>query len=265
MRALLLGLAMCAGLQAATTTITQTRITAPDGKHLATGTITITATTAFTAADSARVDTTPLVVRVVNGAFSVALEPNGDTSQYVATWQLDGAKARTERWVVPTTSAVLAVDDVIVSTGTVLSGGTGTGQVGPRGPQGIQGVPGATGSQGPQGPAGAGAVNGVGYYASGLISDASLAHSIPAATHGFNSAALQATVYDNSTPRNEIWVGKSVDPGTYALTISFAVAPDPYYVVIVGPAAATGTLSLISLTNSTLLTLTNSTLLTMTN
>ena len=127
MRGLALVLGMLAGGSAcptfAATTISQTRIAAGDGKHLATGTITITATAAFTAADGVRVETTPLVVSVVNGAFSVALEPN-DTgvpsgTQYSAVWQLTGARLRRDLWQVPTSSLGLAVGSVVVSTVTL--------------------------------------------------------------------------------------------------------------------------------------------------
>ncbi len=113
-------LVVCVALgHGATTTVAQTQIGAPDAQHLATGTITITATAPFTAADGVRVEMTPLTVEIRNGAFSVNLEPN-DTgtpagTQYVAVWALDGARSRTERWVVITSGSTLAVGDVVAT------------------------------------------------------------------------------------------------------------------------------------------------------
>jgi len=111
---------------AAPTVVAQSRIAAGDGRRLATGKITITATAAFTAADGVRVETTPLPVPVTNGSFSVALEPN-DTgvpsgTQYIAVWELDGAKPRTERWQVITSGSALAAGDVVASPITPAAG-----------------------------------------------------------------------------------------------------------------------------------------------
>ena len=72
------------------------------------------------------------------------------------------------------------------------------------------------------------------------------------------------TVYTSDTPRAEMAVGKTVDPTTYAVTIQFAVAPSPYYVVILGPAAAT-TMTLSALTNLQLASMTNAQLAGMSN
>lgn len=107
---------MGAGLAAGQTrTIASAKITGPDGKHLAHGTITLTVTAPFQAADGAWVETSGLRVPVVNGAFSVALEPNTNGTQYLAQWQLDGAKPRTDRWQVPAGDGTLGPGDVTVA------------------------------------------------------------------------------------------------------------------------------------------------------
>lgn len=88
---------------------------------LATGAITITPSVAFDAADGTHVELQQVKVTLVNGAFAVALVPT-DTSNpaatYTVVWQVDGAKARTETWNVPTTSLVLAPKNVNGATGT---------------------------------------------------------------------------------------------------------------------------------------------------
>jgi hypothetical protein len=91
--------------------VAQSKITAGDGAHLATGKITITASVAFLAADGTWVETTPLIVPVINGAFSVQLEPGN----YAAKWQLDGAAPRTDYWLVVTSSSALNLAAVRVS------------------------------------------------------------------------------------------------------------------------------------------------------
>ena len=192
MKILLAVLTVSVGLHAATTTVAQSQIAAPDGRHLATGTITITASAPFTAADGVRVETLALRVPIVNGAFSVALEPN-DTgvpagTQYVAVWNLDGSRPRTERWYVTTSGGTLNLQAVLVGAaatpagvvhlwqfaqdgavsgqapvwngttwlpGNVASSGGGGGTVGPTGPTGAQGPSGPAGVQGPTGPSGA--------------------------------------------------------------------------------------------------------------
>ena len=117
-----LGVLLVAAAMAAmgATTVTQSKITAGDGTHLATGKITVTASAAFLAADGTAVDTTALTVNVINGAFSVNLEPN-DTgvpsgTSYTAVWQLMGAAQRTEHWVVPTSGTGLGLLAVRVNT-----------------------------------------------------------------------------------------------------------------------------------------------------
>jgi hypothetical protein len=104
---------------AASTTVAQSKITAGDGQHLATGKITITASAAFLAADGTWVETTPLSVPVINGAFSVQLEPNDtgipSTTSYIAKWQLDGAAPRTDYWLVTTTGSTLSLAAVRIN------------------------------------------------------------------------------------------------------------------------------------------------------
>jgi hypothetical protein len=103
----------------ATTTVSQTKITAGDGETLATGKITITATAAFLAADGTWVDTNPVIVKVINGAFTVNLEPNDtgvpSNTSYTAAWQLVGAAPRTDHWVIPTSGTALGLAAVRVS------------------------------------------------------------------------------------------------------------------------------------------------------
>jgi hypothetical protein len=250
--------AVCAAAQGPVT-ITQTRIAGPDGRHLATGKITITATVAFAAADGARVETTDLVVRVVNGAFSVALEPNDSGlprgSRYTATWQLDGARARQDVWLVPTTSHTLGVSDVLLSTILMPAGWTVQWAQLAQDGAAVGQAPVWNGSSWQPGPVSGG---GMTSYASGLISGAGTTYTIPASVHGFNSAALYVAVWDNSSPRQEILCGHSVDPVTYAVGLQFGVTPDPFYVVMFGPASNAVTLSWSGMTNSQWTALTNS-------
>lgn len=96
-------------------TIAAAKIAGGDGKHLATGTITFTPTAPFQAADGTWVEQVDLVVKVVNGAFSVALEPNVNGTQYLAKWQLDGAKPRTDHWAVPAGTGTLKPGDVMAT------------------------------------------------------------------------------------------------------------------------------------------------------
>jgi len=108
----------------AATNICESNLAAPDGTPLAGGLrdsvgILISPSVPFSAADGSRVDQAPARVRVVNGAFCVALEPN-DTAVptqnwYVARWQLAGGAPRTECWYVPTSSATVGLSAVVVS------------------------------------------------------------------------------------------------------------------------------------------------------
>jgi hypothetical protein len=93
-----------------------------------------------------------------------------------------------------------------------------TGQQGPQGIQGIQGIQGAQGS----------------CYMSALIAGPDTTKTITGATHGLGNAALMVQVYDNSSPRNAISVGWSVNATTFDVLISFAVAQSNYYVIVVG-------------------------------
>ena len=101
------------------TTVAQSKITAGNGRDLASGTITITATVAFAAADGAWVDTQPLTVPVINGAISIQLEPTDTATpsgvSYRVRWQLDNAQGRTEYWVVPTSNTALGLTAVRVN------------------------------------------------------------------------------------------------------------------------------------------------------
>jgi hypothetical protein len=106
------------------TTIAQSKITNGNGQGLATGTITVTASVAFLAADGTWVDTTPLIVAVINGGFSTQLEPN-DTgtpfATYTAVWQLNGARPRTESWMVPTSNLVIGLSGLYRQTTTTAT------------------------------------------------------------------------------------------------------------------------------------------------
>ena len=120
----LLLLAAALRLSAAATNICESNLAAPDGTPLAGGLrdgvgILITPSAPFSAADGSRVDQVPARVRVVNGAFCVALEPNDTAvpsgSWYVARWQLAGGAPRTECWYVPTSGTALGLNAVVVS------------------------------------------------------------------------------------------------------------------------------------------------------
>ena len=101
----------------AMTTVAEIAITAPDGT-IASGYITITASPSFTAADGRRVEINARV-NVVNGRFSIALEPTDTASPvnslYTVTWHLNNAAPRTEYWAVPTTNSVLGVVNVVTA------------------------------------------------------------------------------------------------------------------------------------------------------
>jgi hypothetical protein len=106
----------CLALPAlAGTVVSESHLVAANGR-LAAGSLDIAPKVAFSAADGARV-AVPSTIKLVNGAFSVTLEP-GDTGtpanvHYVVTWRLDGARPHTEEWAIPTTAAVLHVADVL--------------------------------------------------------------------------------------------------------------------------------------------------------
>jgi len=142
MKTLALALALAGTSWGAGTVIAAASVTAADGS-LATGTITITVTMPFTAADATYVSGVAATVEVVNGAFTVTLEPNdsgtpGNTS-YRALWQLDGEAPRMQYWYVPTAVGTLGLRDVtaasylpappaMVLPGQLASGGAAAGQ-----------------------------------------------------------------------------------------------------------------------------------------
>jgi hypothetical protein len=137
MRAAILAVLAATMAMAARTTVTQSPIAGPGGR-LASGTITITAVAPFTSINGVRVETTSLPVPVVNGAFTVSLEPNPPGTVYQAHWQLDGGKPRDEYWSVPVSATPLHLDNVtsmrvvpgtIVQLSQVAQGGATDGQV----------------------------------------------------------------------------------------------------------------------------------------
>lgn len=77
-------------------------------------------------------------------------------------------------------------------------------------------------------------------YISSLIAGPDTTKTITGATHGYATAGLLVQVYDNSSPRNAIEVGWTVDAATYDVVITFAVAQSDYYVVINGAAGQQG-------------------------
>jgi hypothetical protein len=97
-------------------------------------------------------------------------------------------------------------------------------------PTGAQGIPGATGATGPTGPG----ATPVPPYMSGLITGPDTSKTILGTTHGIATTALLVVVYDNSTPRNAISAGWSVDPTTYNVVVMFAAPQSNYYVAING-------------------------------
>jgi hypothetical protein len=86
-------------------------------------------------------------------------------------------------------------------------------------------------------------------YISGLIAGPDTSKTIAGSVHGYATAALLVAVYDNASPRNAIEMGWTVDPSSFDVVVTFAVAQSDYYVVIngasgvqgaVGPAGTTG-------------------------
>ncbi|MEO8367818.1 MAG: hypothetical protein ABI806_01280 [Candidatus Solibacter sp.] len=80
-------------------------------------------------------------------------------------------------------------------------------------------------------------------YLSSLLAGPDLTRTVSGATHGFATSALIVAVYDNSSPREAINAGWSVNPATYDVTLTFATPQSNYYVVInggVGPAGPAG-------------------------
>ena len=91
---------------------------------------------------------------------------------------------------------------------------------------------------------GGGGGNGISAYISSLMAGPDLTRTITGATHGFATTALLVGMYDNSSPRNAIQAGWTVNSSTYDVTITFASPQSNYYVVInggTGPQGAAGT------------------------
>jgi hypothetical protein len=107
------------------TVIQETAIRGPNGA-LATGKIEISLTVPLTALSGVRVETRIDAFAIVNGRLSVTLEPNDTATpagtQYWVTWKIDGARPRTEPWTVPTTAAVLRVEDVAMPASMITMG-----------------------------------------------------------------------------------------------------------------------------------------------
>ena len=112
-------LLLCAALIAplgAQTVIRETNIQAPGGAAVTNGTITITPTVPFVAADGVRVEMQSSTFNIVAGAVTIPLEPNDTASPantaYNAVYLLNGSLRRTETWVVPTSSSPLRISSV---------------------------------------------------------------------------------------------------------------------------------------------------------
>ncbi len=123
------------------TTIAETAMRVAGGR-MATGYFLIKPSAPFTAASGVRVDGGEVRVDLVNGRFSVNLEPNDtgvpDSTRYLVTWVLVGAPERREVWNVSTSVSTLSINDVFsqyiaptmtVSLGQLQRGGASTGQL----------------------------------------------------------------------------------------------------------------------------------------
>ncbi len=80
-------------------------------------------------------------------------------------------------------------------------------------------------------------------YISSLIAGPDTTKTVFGYEHNYATAALLVMVYDNSSPRNAIESGWTVDGTTFDVVITFATAQSNYYVVVngaAGPAGATG-------------------------
>lgn len=117
----------------ATVTVRETRVTGPDPAGRATGTLTITATRAFTSVNGTRVETVSKVAKVINGAFSVTLEPNISGTAYKVQYDLDGGKPRTEFWVVTAGLLSPASVDAVLATPVTDAGRVLLAQITPGG------------------------------------------------------------------------------------------------------------------------------------
>jgi hypothetical protein len=98
--------------------IQETKIQAPGGVAV-NGTIVLTPTVAFVAADGVRVEMQPQAFSIVNGAVTIPLEPNDTASPantaYTAVYIFNVTNRRTETWVVPTSSTPLPISHVAQS------------------------------------------------------------------------------------------------------------------------------------------------------
>lgn len=112
LRAMAVGAVLAAGTGwAQPVTVAASRISSGQASQLAQGAITITPSQTFTAADSTVV-TGETTIPVVNGAFSVGLEPTPAGVYYRAKWNLDNAQPEVQRWFVASTTATLGLRDV---------------------------------------------------------------------------------------------------------------------------------------------------------
>ena len=119
-RVALLSIALIASLRAQTV-IQETNVQAPGGVKITNGTIVLTPTVPFVAADGVRVEMQPQAFPIVGGAVTIPLEPNDTASPantaYTAQYLFNGGtERRTETWVVPTSATPLRISSVAHST-----------------------------------------------------------------------------------------------------------------------------------------------------
>ena len=97
-----------------------------------------------------------------------------------------------------------------------------------------------------QGSSGGSGGTGAAPYISGLIAGPDSTKTIPGSTHGFTTTALLVAAYDNSSPRNAIQVGWTVNSSTFDVVVTFSAPQSNYYIMInggvgpIGPNGATG-------------------------
>jgi hypothetical protein len=87
---------------------------------------------AFEAGDTSNIATAQVKLPIVNGVLKVELVPTTTASagaNYQVTYNSQGVYQFTQTWAVPPSSVPLRVADVLVSTGTVVGGGGGSGQI----------------------------------------------------------------------------------------------------------------------------------------
>ena len=86
----------------------------------------------FQAGDLSNIATANLTLPIVNGVLKVKLVPTTTASagaQYQVTYNNKAGMLFTQFWAVPPSTMTLRVRDVLLSTGTVVGGGTGPGSV----------------------------------------------------------------------------------------------------------------------------------------